>query len=130
MTTEMFSSLMTAPNDSLTDAAGTALVSISTVTPSVHIMVVFTGILSGKRKNDNLLLLRLFAEEKPTAIFEEVSRPLIIGYLGSDNDAILEAECIKYFIIKYAIGDEAEKGRSRVSSGAYFSASVCASVII
>ena len=64
---------MTAANDSLTDAAGTAIVSISTVTPSVHIMVVFTGILSGKRKNDNLLLLRLFAEDKPTAVFEEVS---------------------------------------------------------
>lgn len=79
---------MTAGNDSLTDAAGTAIVSISTITPSVHVMVVFTGILSGKRQNDNTVVLRLFAEDKPTAVFEEVS------------ERVYAARCINIVVVR------------------------------
>lgn len=63
---------MVSSNDSLTDAAGTAIVSISTVTPAIHVMVVFTGLLTVKRRHDNQVVLKLFAEDKQTAVLEKV----------------------------------------------------------
>lgn len=65
---------MVSVEDSLnTDSAGTAIVSVSNVTPSVHVMVVFTGLLSSKRKGDDTVQLKLFSENRQMIIAEEVN---------------------------------------------------------
>lgn len=64
---------MVSPSDSLTDAAGTAVVSISTVAPSIHVLVAYTGLLSLKRKSDMSLKMVMTIDDKTKPVFEEVS---------------------------------------------------------
>ncbi|XP_065200014.1 dorsal-ventral patterning protein Sog [Planococcus citri] len=71
LTKEIFSSLMVSVENSLnTDSVGTAIVSISNVIPTIHIMVVFTGLLSSKRKLDDTVQLKLFSENKQMILSE------------------------------------------------------------
>ncbi|KAK7601243.1 hypothetical protein V9T40_008684 [Parthenolecanium corni] len=69
--TEMFSSLMVSPSDLPTDVAGTAVISISTITPSVHVLIVYTGLLSLKRKSDVSLKMLMTVDDRTKPVFEE-----------------------------------------------------------
>ncbi|XP_014241548.1 dorsal-ventral patterning protein Sog [Cimex lectularius] len=69
LSTEMFSSLMQGDEIGM---AGTAIVSVSTSTPSIHITVVFTGLFDKNDSNDTPVSLSLYGQDGQKVLNEVI----------------------------------------------------------